>query len=325
MGVGLDAQIGLAEEVTWGTYVAPARWTEFSSETLGLDIERSEFIALKAPGRVIKTGRWVPGKRGAGGDIETAVFNKGQGVFWKHALGTIATSTPTNGVLTRDHTATPGDLLGKGLSVQVGRPFRNATTPQSFSYLGQKVASWRLEATVGEFGKLTLTLLGKDEDTTQALGTYSPPSGLKAMYWANATLTIAAVSVNASSVTIDGNNQLNEDSYALGSNFRREPLEQNIREYTGTIDADFATDLTLYNRFVNGMEATLVLTLQGDQIEAVSPTYFYSTIVTANVRFDGETPKVGGPAEVRQNLPFKVIDTGSLSLSILYRTTDTSP
>ena len=324
MAQGLDAQWMLKEESTWGTYVAVDRAFEFQTEAMENAIERSEFTAIKATNRVIQTGRWVAGKVGAGGEIASAVYNKGQGILWKHALGNIATTTPTNGVLTRDHTATPANLLGKGLSIQIGKPFYDSATLKPFSYLGCKVGSWSMACAVGDFASLNFTFVAKNEDTAQTLGTYTPPTGLKVLSWSSGAFTIAGLTVPITEFSIAGNNQLDEDNYQMFSTSRLEPQETQLREYTGSVTARFdsTNGMTLYNRFVNGTEAALVITLQGDLIEG---SLYYSTILTANVRFDGETPKVGDPGEMRLPLAFKVVDTGSSSLSIVYRTTDTTP
>ncbi len=324
MATGLDAQLGLAEETTWGTFVAPARWQDFSSESLGQTIDRNEMFALKAPGRVIKTGRWTAGKVGAQGDVEMAVFNKGQGLLWKHALGNISTANPATGVYV--HTATPADLLGKGLSLQVGRPFIDSSTPQAFSYLGMKVASFSVSGSVDSYGQLTMSFVGKTEDTAQALGTYSAVAGLKMIPWTSTTLTIAGSSVNVSEVTLEGNNNLSDDRYILGSATRREPLETNVREYSGTLSMDFLSTagagMAAYNRFINGTEATLVILFQGD---VITGGHNFETKFTMNVRFDGNTPNVADGGEMRLPLAYKVIDTGSQAITVDYKTSDAAP
>ena len=100
-----------------------------------------------------------------------------------------------------------------------------------------------------------------------------------------------------------------------------------MRRYAGNVAAWFE-DLTAYNRFVSGTEAALVAKFQGALIESVTPDYYYELEVTANVRFDGDTPEVSGPDELEQRLPYVCVDDGSgpdSAISVLYRTTDTTP
>jgi hypothetical protein len=54
------------------------------------------------------------------------------------------------------------------------------------------------------------------------------------------------------------------------------------------------------------------------------PTLSFQLTVTANVRFDGDTPNVTGPVEVMNPLPFKCVDAGSGAITAVYRSTDTA-
>src|SRR4051794_18377002 len=115
----IDAQLGVSEEVTFGTLVAPARNYAFNSESLALTLERNESKGMRSAQKYERTDGWQAGKRSAGGSIALEVGNKSFGLLFKHALGTIATATDGAG---KKHTATPGDLFGKSLTIQVGRP-----------------------------------------------------------------------------------------------------------------------------------------------------------------------------------------------------------
>ena len=48
-------------------------------------------------------------------------------------------------------------------------------------------------------------------------------------------------------------------------------------------------------------------------------------MLTARVRYDGETPTVAGRGIMRQPLPFKVLDDGTKSIKVEYQTTDATP
>lgn len=318
---GLDAQLGTSEETTYGTPVTVDRFYEFRSESLALSIERIESQGLRPGRRILPSARWAAGQKSVSGDITMELVNKSMGRWFKHMLGGVATTQPdaVNSPTVYLHTFTPG-TIPKGQTIQVGRPDVGGTV-RAFTYHGCKIASWELACAVGEIATITPTVLGEDEDTVTALATASYTADMAVMTFVNGTLTIAGSAQDVKSASLTGDNGLAEDRYFLGSQLRKEPHEAALRECTGTAEAEFES-LTAYNRFVNGTEAALVLNFVGGIIEDAL-TYF--TKVTANVRFDGETPAVDGPGLVMQNLPLKVIDNGTTSLKIEYQTTDATP
>lgn len=322
--MGTGAQLGISEETTFGTYVAPTRFFEFVEESVTLDIARIESQGWRANQRVLRTGRWRPGRKLVAGDVTLELQSKSMGLFFKHAFGAIATTTPGGGTLSRDHTATLGNLRGKSLTLQVGRDSRDvASTVRPFSYTGVKIRRWQLSCALNQLTLMKMSIVGQEESTAQALATASYATAIEVFSFVEGTLTVGGAATPIKSVMVDVDNALADNDHALGSQLMREPLEPAIRNILGDFDADFV-DLTAYNRFVNGTEATLVLLFQGSIIET---TLRFQTEVTANVRFDGKTPVVSSPQEVRlSTMPFKVIaPTAGEPITAVYRTTDTAP
>lgn len=319
---GLSAQLGTAEEVTYGTPVTVDRFFEFrGSGPLALDIERIESQALRAGRRVQRSDRWVAGKKDVKGDIVVELANKSMGRLWKHALGGVATSQPDAGGSPNVylHTFTPGDMP-TGLTVQVGRPDTGGTV-RPFTYHGCKVASWELACAVGELAALKLSMIGEDEDTSTGLAAASYPAGLTLFSFVQGTLTVAGSPQEIMSGSIGCDNGLATGRYFWGSQLRKNPLEAALRKPGGKLDAEFES-LTAYNRFVNGTEAALLMLFQGATIQN---TYKYECKITANVRFDGATPELSGTEIVKQSLPYAVVDDGTTSIKVEYQTTDTTP
>lgn len=319
---GLGAQSGMVDEVTYGTGVTVTRFFEFVSESLKMTIERMESQGLRASSRLLRSDRWASGRKSVEGDIEHELANKGFGIKLKHCLGGVSTSQPASvsDPTVFDHIFTPGDLP-TSFTEQIGRPDRSGTV-QPFTYEGCRVASWSLGAAIGEFGKLKLSIIGEDEKTGTALAVASYPAGQTLMTFVNGSLTVGGSASPVRSFSIGGNNGLAGDDYALGSALRRSPLEAALREYTGEVDADFV-GLGDYNRFINGTEAALEFLFEG---ATISNAFKFQTKITANVRFDGDTPNVGGPAEIRLPLKFKCVgNTSASALTVLYRTTDSTP
>lgn len=295
---GLAAQVGIVAETTYGTYVAPTRFFEFVSETVSLERERIESVGLGAGRRVQR--RWAAGVQRVTGDIEMEGAAQGFGLWWSHILGGVAT-TGTNPYT---HTFTPGDLTGKSLTVQIGRPDIGGTV-RAFSYLGCKVATAELAATVNEYARLTVSLYGAHEDTGQTLAVASYPATLAPFTFVHGSVTVAGTAFDVRDATVSFDNALATDRHFIRVTTPerpKEPLEAGWRQVTGTLTADF-TDLTAYNRYVNGTEAALELRFNAGASAQLT--------VTMNVRYDGETPNVGGPDLLELSLPFKAISVTS--------------
>lgn len=318
---GLSAQIGFVDESTYGTPVTVTRFYEFLNESLKMEIERIESSALRSGSRMLRSDRWSVGKKTVGGDVTFELANKSFGFLFKHCLGGVATAQPDAGgaPTVYKHTFTPGDYP-VSMTGQVGRTDTGGTT-RPFTYHGLRVTGWELGCSVGEIATLKLTLLGEDEDTGTALATVSYPASLSLLTFVQGTLTIGGSAADVKSASIGGNNALDGDRYFLGSQLRKQPLENGMRDCTGTFEAEFES-LTHYNRFVAGTEAEIVLLFQG---ATISGLFKYECKVTANVRFDGETPVVGGTEVVPQTLPYKVVDNGTTSIKVEYQTTDSTP
>jgi hypothetical protein len=318
---GLSAQLMTSEEVTYGTPVVCDRGFEFRDESLKLEIERIESTALRSGTRVLRSDRWAAGAKNVSGDITMDLTNKSQGRWWKHAFGGVATAQPdaVGNPTVYKHTFTPGDIP-VGQTIQVGRTDVGGTT-RAFTYHGCRISSWEMACAVGDIASVKFSILGEDEDTGTALASISYPASLALMTFVQGSVSIGGSAANIKAATVSGNNGLAEDRFFLGSQLRKAPLENAMREYTGSLEAEFE-DLTAYNRFVNGTEAELILLFQGATISGV---YKYEVKVTANVRFDGETPTVGGAEIVPQNLPFKVVDNSTTSIKLELQTTDSTP
>ena len=319
---GIAGQLGIAAEVTYGTYVAPARFLEVVSENLQLDVQRIESRGIRAGRRVLLSSQWAPGRRGAGGPVALELANVGQGLLWKHALGGVATAGPTDSAYT--HTYTPGDLSALSLTVQVGKPRQDGTV-SPHSYLGCVIAGWELSCAAGEIPLWTLNMLAQDETTAQSLGAASYPAAHRPFTFVQGTLSIGGSAVDVASVTVRGENTLADDRYFIrGSGLRRIPLENGWRRYTASIVANF-DNLTQYDRYRNATEAALSLAFVGG---LVGSSATYDLTVSGNVRFDGTTPNLDGPELLDLPLEAVFIASGAAdgsAITVTQRTSEATP
>ena len=112
------------------------------------------------------------------------------------------------------------------------------------------------------------------------------------------------------------------DRYFINStSLKSDPVLNGRISLTGSFEADF-TDLTLYNYYTSGGTAQLVATWSTTTVIEGSTTYQVKATMPC-VRFDGETPNVGGPEMLTNPLNFTVLDDGTNApITFLYRTSD---
>lgn len=361
MKSGLSAQLGLVDEVTYGTPVTVTRFLPIVSENILRKIGRIESKGIYAGRRVIDSTQWAPGNVDVAGGIQLELTDRALGLLFKHMFGGAAIS----GAGPYTQTYTPGAIDGKSLTVQVGRPDTGTGTVRPHTFVGGKVTKWALACKVGEIATLGLDMVFRDEyvgrtvtdgaitsgspNLTSASASFSTddigrpvsgPAGIPAattivsvtsatvaVMSANATATASAQTVNiapplaavsypsgmvplvftggaftlggsavpVADVTLTGDNKLDTGRRFLGSGLISEPLEaDDRREYLGEFTPEF-TDLTLYNRFVNGATGAMVLAFAAGA---------NTLTITTNVRYDDVANNVNGMG--RLNAPTKV-------------------
>lgn len=316
-------QIGLAEEtVAYGTVATPTRFYEFTAESL----EKRNTIAASAG---IRSGRRYGGqarriaRHDAGGTITMEIARVGFGVWFEHLLGGVASVNTVGTVWT--HTFTPGDLLGKSLTIQKGVEKPDGTV-EDFTYPGSKVVAG--EFSIAQDGLLmgafdidaqqesVGTALASASYTTPVVFTYSEGTLKKD------TVTVASVR-SVPSLRIENN--LTTERFFLGNTgLKNEPLNQPFDSISGTLDVEFQNLTDFYNAFAADTEMQLQLVFTGGVIEGAHNYTLQFTV--NNARVEGETPKISGPEYVYQTIPFVGLDDTSLpAVEVVLKTTDTAP
>jgi hypothetical protein len=194
----------------------------------------------------------------------------------------------------------------------IGNPISGTGIPSGATILSvQSATAATLSANASASGTSISFTLGI------ALAAASYPSGIKPLKFNHAAVSIGGASVNAKSLTISGNNGLDDARRFLGNQRISEPLEANLREYSGTIEVEF-TDLAQYRRFVTGSEAALVASFTSGTD---------SVTITTNIRVDGSTPQVAGREILVQSLPFKCVasSTDASAITVALVNSDATP
>ncbi|MGW4886907.1 phage tail tube protein [Streptomyces murinus] len=309
-GSGLDAQLAVGEEVTWGTAVTPTRAYEFNDEGLKLDPSFLEPTGLRAGLKYKRAKRVSISRRSVSGDITIEHATKGMGLLWKHCLASSGTAAQIDTTTAYEQIHTPGDFRGKGLTVQVGRPEPSTGTVRPFTYRGCKVTGWELSVSDNAIPTLKITFDGRDEDTATALAAASYASGSAVFSFANATLSLGgtvatasgkttvtggvAVATVVTEVTVTGAAPMSTDRYGIGNaGLKAEQVENDTPTITGSLNAEFAKS-ELYDHFTANDTMPMVLTLTGDEIGESGSNDLLEVILPA-VKLKSAAPNVGGP------------------------------
>lgn len=323
-GSGLDAQIGVASETTWGTGVTPTRFVEFISETLTHQTTWVEPTGIR-PTRKYKRGpRISKSRESVSGQVTVELATKGMGKLIAHMLASgVTATTQIDATAAYEQIHTPGDHRGKGLTIQVGRPEPGTGTVRPFTYNGCKISGWNINVTDNAVPSLGLTVDGQAEDTVTALATASYLSGSRVFSYRQATLKLGGTPTTASGETtiadgvalatvartfsLSGTTPFATERFGIGTaGLKREQLENGTPTMMVNLGTEFAKT-ELYDVYKAADEPfPLQFTLTGDLIEGAH-SFMFDVILPA-VLIKTAPPQVGGPDIVQMGTELEVYD-----------------
>jgi hypothetical protein len=313
-GTGLDGQLGVKAETTWGTPVTVDRFFEFNSETLEEVLGWLEPTGIRAGQKYKRGARARVARRGTAGQVTMEHATRGMALWWKHALGSAITA-PTQIETTAAYKSiiTPGDFRGLGLTVQVGRPEAGTGTVRPFTYSGCKVSGWTISVTDNAIPTLQLTLDGREESTTAPLAAATYLDGTTVFDFSQASLRLGGTVATASGETtisggtavatvvrefnVSGTVPMANERYGLGNAGRKsQQLENGTPTVTGSLAAEFSKE-ELYDVYKAGDAVPLEFVLLGDVIEDEYQAEL--SIILPEVKFKKAAPQVSGPDVVQ--------------------------
>lgn len=206
------------------------------------------------------------------------------------------------------------------VSDDVGKPISGAGIPAgTFIGIVNSATSIGLSSsqTTNTPVNATATASGVTLTIGIAVAAASYAAGIKPMVFTGATLSIGGAAANCKKLTLHGDNKLDVNRRFLGAATIKQPLESDLREYTGVFNGEFES-LAMYNRFVQGTEAALVATFAAGA---------QSLAVTYNVRFDGDTPNVANRGIAQYSAPFKAVGASSDggAVTAVWTTSESTP
>jgi len=326
-GSGLDAQLGVKLETVVGTPVTVDKFPEFNSEGFDYDPGYIEPEGLRVGVKFKRGSRLVQSRRTVAGTLEMNYATRLMGTFWKPALGS-AVTTPTlvlGSAFSQVHQT--GDLLGKSLTVQVGRPEPSTQTVKPHTFSGCKVTGWEWSVSDNETAKFSLDFDGWDEATATALATatYLTSPAPEEFNFSQCTVfsqggTIgganpltytggSAITSIVKSLSFKGDNALATERYGLGNaGIKKEQLENGIPTITGSLEAEYLQS-EFYTPFKANTSTSLNVKFEGSIISGSDKNTI--EFIVPQIRIKNVTPMVTGPDLVTATVEFEVYSDGT--------------
>ncbi|WP_063735623.1 phage tail tube protein [Streptomyces sp. RTd22] len=325
IGSGLGAQIGIAPETTYGTYVAPTKFIEFTKESVKLKKTTAQSAGIASGRLVALSSRRVVTQREVQGSIEMEVTTKSMGALLQALMGTTVTPVQQATSLAYLQTHTLADTAGKSLSIQKGVPMTTGTV-MDYSALGCKVTSAEFSCEVGGMLTASFEVDGKTMDESQTLAAPSYPLMAPFHFGQMAVKTgaygteTALDGIRKVSVKIERGMAVDR-FYAGGGGLKAEPISNEMVKISGSLEADF-TSATLATLFTSDAATSFVWEFVGDTIESTYKNTF--RIKVPAIHIDDEPPSVEGTEIIRTTFAFTGLFDGTNATAIEYMSTDTT-
>lgn len=363
VGSGLAAQLVVKDEATFG--VAPSLTSgiesfEFKSETL--ELKKTTVVGEGlAAGRIYqRIKRRVLTNYDVTGDVVMELPTRGMNFWLSYMLGSWgqANATPaqltTTGVYQSIHQ--PGGNFGHSFTLQKGVPTADNATIEPVTYVGAKLSGWEISVSTGAIAMLTLHVDARNElagagnsdplnASVPALATWTPVTtgrGMELFHFREATLlsggapTItsgklslagATPAASVKDITVGQTVALDANRIFLGANgFKAEQIENGYRAITGSFTAEWLSSEAYYNAFSADTSTSLELTFTGPIAGTSGTNTLLLDIIIPNIKLDGESPKVPGPAVITEAVKFTGYDddTTNIPMQITYQSEDTT-
>ncbi len=317
----LDNALLVGKESTYGTAATLTRAYESQADSWKRNQEFLTSNGFRGGLHTQMSTRSVPVNLGGEGTIPVDVQPTGMGLLFQSMLG--ATTGPTQQASTTAYKSTftstsagPTDSW----TVQMQRVDIDGDV-RSFTHLGSVMTGWKLMQPVDGMFNAELRFDFQDVVTNVSAGTPTYVSSLP-YTWQQCSATWDGNAIALDSWDLEANLGFKTDRYRLSSTKKLKPVRASVPTFTGNMQMDF-DGLDLYNAFVAGTVAPLVITWTGSNI--ASSYDFQVKVTLAAVQFQGDAPVVSLDELPKQPLPYKVLYNGTdPAVKIEYTSTDTS-
>ena len=328
IGSGIGAQVGVAVESAYGTFVSPATFIEVQKN----DLKKVKNIVQGggvAAGRMTQLGsRRRVTTVGAAGGIDMEVPNKGFGKILNTLMGgtVVPVQQAASTAYLQTHTLT--DTIGKSLTIQSGLPTMDGTV-RCFTYPGCKFNSIEFACSVDQLLTASIDIDARTLDETQTLAAASYPTTIAPFHFGQMNVKVGAaygsevaVAVRSASCKIE--RMLRTDRFYTGNaGLKAEPVINDFAQITGSLDVDFIDKTVFNDRFSADTPFSLVIEFVGANIAST----YYETfrIKLPDCFLDGDTPTLDSQDIITGTFNYDAQYDGVNSPVIIeYMSTDTT-
>ncbi|MFB7285435.1 phage tail tube protein [Actinacidiphila glaucinigra] len=325
IGSGLGAQLGWAAESSYGTYVAPSKFVEFTKESLVLRKQTAQSAGIAAGRLLPMSARRVLTTRDAGGSVDLEVPNKAFGLVLAALLGGGGTPVQQAATAAYLQTHTLADTAGKSLTIQKGVPLTTGTVVDK-TFVGCKIVSAEFSCEVSGMLTCTLEIDGKDCDEAQTLAVASYPA-MSPFHFGQMGLKLGTFNSEAAQdgvrkVSVKIERGMAVDRYYAGQNgLKKEPISNDLVKISGSIEMDYV-DTTIDDLHTSDGGTSFVWEFLGPIIALTHKETFRVTLPV--VKFDDAPPQVEGFGVVKPTFNFTSLFDGTNLPKIEYMSTDTT-
>lgn len=325
IGSGLGAQLGIAAESTYGTFVASTKFIEFTKESLVLKKTTAQSAGIAAGRLLALSSRRVLTQKEVSGSIDLEVTNKAMGLLLQALMGTSVTPVQQGATTAYLQTHTLADTAGKSLTIQKGVPLTTGTVTDK-TFVGCKVTSAEFSCEVGGMLTASFEFDGKDCDETQtlAVASYSSMSpfhfGQMAAKAGTFSSETALDGIRKVSVKIE-RPQAVDRFYAGQSGLKKEPISNDQVKITGSLEMDYVAT-TLDDLHTSDAATSFVWEFLGPVISTPHVETFRVTLPA--IKFDEAPPVVDGFDVIKPTLQFTGLFDGTNQPKIEYMSSDTA-
>lgn len=292
-GAGVGAILGVADETTFGTWVEPTEWTEFTSESLTYVKNTVVSQGLRGGGTLPRIQRRVVATYGGSGQVTFDLTDVGLDLWLGHATGDVAGAG----------TYVLADPLGYSFSTTLSVPLFDGTLDNK-KLSGCKISDWTLSVPNGGIATMQATIDAAKFERGTVTATPSYTAGANLFQFAGASIKIGGSTVAyVSDFALTVSNTLKTDRYTLGgAGAKLEQIVNGFRSVTGTLNAEFI-DTTVTAAILADTDSEIELTLVAGTTTI--------TVALPSLKWDGDVPQVGGPEAVMQTMNFTAYDNGT--------------
>lgn len=325
IGSGLGSSIGIAPEVTYGTYVAPTKWIEGTCQ-LNRQLSVYQGGGMAAGQTVYRGSRRKVASERVEGTLDVGVQANNMGRLLNGLMGGTVTPTLESGATNaRKQTHVLADPLGKMYTIQAGVP-QTTGVVVPYSFTGAQITSGEFSCETGGGLMSKFNISAKQATTAQTLAT---PSYVNSndFHFAIASLKLGTFGAEAQvdgvkSVTLSIERPKHEGGpYMGGGGFRSQGIENDWCKISGSITVDFVNRVDFADRFVSDASTSLVWEFVGPIIEGAHRETIRFKVPM--IFFDGDLPTASGPAVVSTQYKFTgLFDGTNPAATIEYISTD---